>query len=485
MLTAPRQATVPNDGLIRYRGLFNQERLLVTSPKALSEVLVTHSYDFQKPSSLTWSIGRILGIGLVIAEGNEHKIQRKNLNPAFAFRHVKDLYPVFWEKGVEGMHAIAEVVRAGLEARKSGRDEEEGGDDGTVVLELGNWASRTTLDIIGVAGMGRDFGSIKDPTNELSQTYQKLFRPSRSAQILALIGLFLPPWLVGMLPVKRNGDVRAAAAYIRSVCRDMIREKRERLLANGKTSSDDVDILSVAIESGGFTEENLVDQMMTFLAAGHETTSTSLQWAVYMLCLFPEVQAKLRAEVRANLPRPESGKAITALDIDRLPYLAAVCNEVLRYYSPVPMTIRETVTDTTVTGVRVPRGTRVIVSAWATNKDVLLWGPDATKFNPDRWLAGADGGNGNGSGNFKGNPNSGGATSNYAFLTFLHGPRSCIGQGFAKAEFACVLASWIGRFEFSLKNREEYDEGNMVIKGGITARPAKGLWVKVREVDGW
>jgi cytochrome P450 len=123
----------------------------------------------------------------------------------------------------------------------------------------------------------------------------------------------------------------------------------------------------------------------------------------------------------------------------------------------------------------------VVVSAWATNKDPLLWGPDATKFNPNRWLS-TENGNGN---PFKANPNSGGATSNYAFLTFLHGPRSCIGQGFAKAEFACVLASWVGRFEFSLKNKEEYDEENVVIKGGLTARPANGLWVKMREVDGW
>ncbi|CCF36860.1 hypothetical protein CH063_08328 [Colletotrichum higginsianum] len=80
---------------------------------------------------------------------------------------------------------------------------------------------------------------------------------------------------------------------------------------------------------------------------------------------------------------------------------------------------------------------------------------------------------------------SGGATSNYAFMTFLHGPRSCIGQGFAKAEFACILASWIGRFEFSLRNKEEYDEKNLSIKGGVTARPSKGLHVYVKVVDGW
>ena len=112
---------------------------------------------------------------------------------------------------------------------------------------------------------------------------------------------------------------------------------------------------------------------------------------------------------------------------------------------------------------------------WAINKSESLWGPDARKFNPDRWMPSEK------------NPQSasGGASSNYAMLTFLHGPRSCIGQAFAKAEFACLLAAWIGRFDFSLNDERELDEKNMLIKGGVTARPAKGLFVKTKIVAGW
>ena len=79
----------------------------------------------------------------------------------------------------------------------------------------------------------------------------------------------------------------------------------------------------------------------------------------------------------------------------------------------------------------------------------------------------------------------GGASTNYASLTFLHGPRSCIGQTFARAEFACLLAAWIGRLEFELNDVAEMDEKNLVIKAGVTARPANGMWVKARVVDGW
>jgi cytochrome P450 len=67
----------------------------------------------------------------------------------------------------------------------------------------------------------------------------------------------------------------------------------------------------------------------------------------------------------------------------------------------------------------------------------------------------------------------------------LHGPRSCIGQRFATAEFACLLAAWIGRFEFALNDERELDEKNVEIKGGVTARPAKGMYVKAKVLEGW
>ena len=67
--------SIPNEGLIRYRMLFNQERLLVTSPKAIGEVLVTKNYDFEKPPELKVGLGRILGIGILVAEGDEHKVK--------------------------------------------------------------------------------------------------------------------------------------------------------------------------------------------------------------------------------------------------------------------------------------------------------------------------------------------------------------------------------------------------------------------------
>lgn len=399
--------------------------------------------------------------------------------PAFAFRHVKDLYPIFWNKSREAVQAMTNDIVAGASKQTSYSDPEKASKSD--VIEVGEWASRATLDIIGIAGLGKDFGAIKNPNTELSQTYKNVFSPNKQAQRLALLTFFIPNWIISRLPVQRNNDILAASRTIRSVCGELIQEKRKKLARKEPT---DVDILSVALESGAFTDENLIDQLMTFLAAGHETTATAMTWGVYMLSKNPEIQARLRQEVREHLPSiDDNDREISSLDIDHLPYLNAVCSEILRYYAPVPLTLREAGANAVLQGRKIPKGTRIILSPWATNFDPELWGADAAEFRPERWLS--EGTDTNGKPNSMHAANSGGASSNFAYLTFLHGPRSCIGQSFAKAEFACLLACWVGRFEFALKNEADRDEKKISVKGGVTAKPEHGMYVHATVVDGW
>lgn len=447
---------------------------MITSPKGLSEVLTTRNYDFVKPSHVSASIGRLLGIGILLAEGDEHKMQRKNLMPAFAYRHLKNLVPVFWDISRQAVEAMTVNVNAGGlpdDELSDAQDKLNAASD-VAVIEVGEWASRATLDIIGTAGLGVNFGAVKDPNTLLNRTYRKVFKPSRQAAVLGLLNLFLPNWLVRNLPIKRNGEIEEATAIIRDTCRHMIRDKKAKL---EKKEQLDADILSVAIESGGFTEEQLIDQLMTFLAAGHETTATAMTWAIYMLARDPKVQSRLRAEIREKLPSASSNETASSTDIDSMPYLNAVCSEVLRYFPPVPLTLRDAVCDTVILGQKIPKGTRVMLIPWAIHKNTAMWGEDAAVFNPERWMPSEK------------NPYSanGGASSNYAYMTFLHGPRSCIGQSFAKAEFACLLAAWAGRFEFELNDKAQLDEKNVKIKGGITAKPFGGMYVRTKIIEGW
>jgi len=230
----------------------------------------------------------------------------------------------------------------------------------------------------------------------------------------------------------------------------------------------ETNILSVALESGGFSDEDLVNQLMTFLIAGHETTASAFSWAICMLCKYPDIQRRLRDEVRASLPDPRSSaSSISSADIDNLPYLNAVCNETLRVWAPIPLTLRVAEKDTSLLGHYIPKGTTIFIPPWAVNTSKELWGDDAADFKPDRWTG-------------AGNANTGGAESNYSFLTFFHGPRSCIGQSFAKAEFACLVAAWVGTFDTSYESNDYVVE----IKNGFTPRP-KDLMVNLKVLDEW
>jgi cytochrome P450 len=368
--------------------------------------------------------------------------------PAFNFRHVKELYPIFWAKSQEMVTSIEGQLKQIAPEN---------------VVEIGGWISRATLDIIGLAGMGQDFNSLKDPDTELNRVYRSIFQPSNAAQILGLLQFFIPMPLLRALPIQRNNDVLAASKVARETARRLIQAKKDKL---DKKEALSPDIISVALESGGFADETLVDNMMTFMAAGHETTASSFTWAVYLMCQKPEVQRKLREAIHTNIS--SLSDSIDHVKLDSIAYLHAVCNETLRIYAPVPITLRDTAHDTTILGQFVPKTTKVIIAPWAINLNKQLWGEDAEEFNPDRWMA-------------PGQANSGGAVSNYAFLTFLHGPRSCIGQRFAMAELACLLAAFVGKYEFEMADPDEKIE----VKGGITARPKNGMHIKLKAVEGW
>lgn len=336
------------------------------------------------------------------------------------------------------------------------------------VVKIHDWASRATLDIIGAAGMDHDFESLRDPDNELNVQYRKMFmEPSKVLRLIALLGFFFDLRVLHKLPLARNRELNEGTRYLRNVTSQIIQRKREKLERKESASSD---LISVALASGGFTEENLVDQMMTFLAAGHETTATALCWTVYALCKHRQIQSRLREEIRSNLPPISTENAIVPdpAAIDALPYLNAFCNEVLRFYPAIPLTYREALKDSSVLGTFIPKGTIMVLAADATNHDPSLWGPDAAKFDPERWMG-------------PGRANTGGAESNYASLTFIHGPRSCIGQGFSKSELACLVAALAGRFDMELAD----PEADLELSVGFTVAPKDGVLARLKVVEGW
>ncbi|KAH7124635.1 cytochrome P450 [Dactylonectria macrodidyma] len=431
-----------------------RSHVLVAKPELLAELFVRRPYDFVKPPRSSGFLKQFLGRGLVIVEGDEHKFLRKNSLPAFSFRHIKNLYPMMWKKSITFTKRLRSEVT----------DDHGQGSDTPVDLNI--WASKVTLDIIGVAGLGHEFNSVHNANDPLAQAYTELLDPSKERSIYFLMCSLFGVRFVQHLPWRLNQVFEKLRISLVDICERMMQEKR---VAMEKISDDHVDILSMLMKSNNLSDTELKDQLLTYLAAGHETTSSSLSWACYLLSKHQDVQAALREEVQRNLTLDPSGEPLVdiASTLERLPYLNGVINEALRLYPTVPLTLREAIRNTSLGHYKIPKGTLIIVSSWAINRSPLIWGPDSTAFTPERWISDGH------------KPNqTGGASSNYQFLTFLHGPRSCIGQGFARAELRCLLAAMITSFSWELAMPD-----HEVVPGGtITIKPANGMYLRVKRL---
>lgn len=290
-------------------------------------------------------------------------------------------------------------------------------------IELGLWSTRVTLDIIGIAGFGRDFHSLTNHDDPFVNDFQEVLEPNPVKALFFALNLIFPYWLISRIPfwyIPR--ELKRISASLYQFGYDMSRERRAEF-ANPKFQDTRKDILSLLIKSNDFTDHELAHQALTFLAAGHETTSSTLSWCIYLLAQHREIQTELRNEIRTALPSPSSHATLEKSAVDDLSLLGAVTSEVLRLYPVVPITSRQTVRETQLLDYKIPEGTNVYIVPWAVNRSTNFWGEDAAKFNPRRWID-----DDLESGKEKLNMH-GGSKSAFEFITFLHGPRSCIGQG--------------------------------------------------------
>jgi len=210
--------------------------------------------------------------------------------------------------------------------------------------------------------------------------------------------------------------------------------------------SSRTDILSLLMaaqdEAGeGLTDEELRDELMTLLLAGHETTATALTWALYWIHSFPSVQEKLIQEL-ATLDRPLDPNVV-----QRLPYLSAVCSETLRIYPIAMLTFPRVVrSPVTLSGQTLSPGTIVLGSIYLTHQRPDLY-PNPEQFNPDRFLHRQ--------------------FSPFEYLPFGGGARRCIGMAFAQFEMKVILSQILAHATLTLKN----DRPVRPKRRGVTSAP--------------
>ncbi|KAJ5260532.1 hypothetical protein N7478_012137 [Penicillium angulare] len=458
--------TIPNDGLIHMRDPVGQSYLVATNHQALLDVMSTNTYDFEKPWRARSFLARILGFGLILSEGHAHKKQRKALTPAFNIKNIRAMYSLMWDK-TNGL--LVEMEKEIKLNPMEGTSPTEG----VGKVEMCVWGSRLTLDIIGPAAMGRDFRSLQNSENKVAETFLSILEPTTEKMAFLAMNLVTPQWIAQRIPWKLNDVMTHDTQFLRELCNNIVREKRESLAASKASAEDlEADILGTMMLGGDFSDTELVDQMLTFLAAGHETTASALTWACYLLTLYPDVQERLRAEIREKIPSAES--SITYNDLESLPLLNGVAQEVLRLYPTVPVTIREAINDSMVAGTHIPKGTRIILCPYAINRSALFWGDTGDEFVPERWVDTDKNGN-------RVPNNNGGASTNFAQITFLHGQRSCIGKDFARAELRCAIAGVVGRFAFEMQDPKQ----EIHIAGAVTTKPVEGMNLKMSRVEGW
>ena len=344
-------------------------------------------------------------------------------------------------------------------------------------LEILDYLNRTTLDIIGQVAFASDIGSLASPQVPLRKAYSRMFAFDLMSCLSQAIAMYLP-W-TRRIPTKMNRDTAKSAKTIANTANHIVNSK----LNEDEESSTPLskDILSLIVRQNEalvkyhgdrLSTNELQDQVMNFLGAGHDTTATGVAWTVDLLSKHVEIQEKLREEITTNLPLlsqssidPHCGGYVLAdLNLlDQLPQLANVCNESLRFIPPVPIVQRECVEDTTLSGYLIPKGTNISISSNAINRLPWLWGPNASMFDPDRW-------------------------SNLpkewvpgAFATFLEGPRGCIGRKFAETEMKVLLCCLLSKFKFerdvNWPDQEERKNWRIVL------RPRDGIHVKVSLVD--
>ncbi|KAF9052940.1 cytochrome P450 [Panaeolus papilionaceus] len=426
-----------------YKGLFGMNQLFTIDHKVVNHILMNPDL-YQKPVAARKNMERIMGPGLVVVEGEPHRRQRKVMNPAFAASQVRELTPVFFEK----VNQLKDNWTSQLSS--SGND--------TRPVEALSWLSKVTLNVIGLAGFHYDFEALSKGAqeNELNSAFSTIFQTGGRMTMFNVLRNFVP--YLNKLPLKRNRDSQHAGEVLSKISRRLLRESQEALghspdsKVPGTTGKDLLSILVRANSSEDvpleqrLSDEDVLAQIATFLVAGYETTSTEATWALYALATHPEIQTKLRKELRSvNEEEP------TMDQLNNLSYLDAFIREVLRLFPAIASKIRVAMEDDLlplsqpikardgrmINGIPVRKGQIVNIPIMSLNRAKSVWGDDAHEFKPERWMSLP-----------KETSVIPGVWGNT--LTFLGGPRSCIGYRFSLTELKVIVFVLVKEFEFRL-----------------------------------
>ncbi|KAK6984066.1 cytochrome P450 [Favolaschia claudopus] len=362
----------------QFRTVLNT-RELYTADVAAIEHIVKNNLIYQKRVVATGANDRLVGEGLLGVEGDAHRRQ----NPAFGSTQIRSLMSVFLEKSVE---RVSNMI--------------DGDSEAATRIDVLDWLTKVTLDIIGEAGFDIHFNSVNpdNKPNDVLETFNNFFHAPNTAGLHALRttpGLTLLKYLP--LPGRKAFD--ATRLQLARLGNQLLREGKAAINAAGGPKAFSLILranMSTDIpDNHRMTDNEVIGQIPTFFVAGHATTSSAIAWALHELSAHPDIQDKLRAEL---LSVPD--ETPTLEELNALPYLDSFIRETLRLHAPVAHVARMAVADDVlplarrrmiVLGVSITlysaikKGQNVRIAIADVNTDVAVWGPDAHEFKPERW----------------------------------------------------------------------------------------------------
>lgn len=368
----------------------------IAEPGLIKAVLLDQRENFQKLVQIR-VLGPLLGKGILTSEGNEWKWQRQTSAPMFRHHELTMFVPTF--------------VRVTRDLLATWRGSPAGS-----THEIEREMTKVTFDVISATLLPSADATVGAAIERSAGMFQKA-----GAWSLLYAVANAPTWL----PKPRRRDQRKAVHMLRSSVAAMLRERRE-------VSQERDDLMHRLMhahnpETGApMNEEQLIDNLLTFYLAGHDTTAKALTWTLYLLARSPEWTSMLKDEIA----RVTGGGAVSAEHIDKLVLTQQVIKESMRLYPPVPMTSRQAVADTALGPHAIKAGTSVVVPIYALQRHSARWrNPDL--FDPTRFA-----------------PEEEARISRYQYMPFGAGPRICIGMAFAMIEATAMLATMLQSARF-------------------------------------
>lgn len=391
---------------------------VVSDPALIRYLYVENAANYRKDDLQRRVLAPGLGNGLLTAEGDEWKQQRRTLAPIFSARHVL------------GFAQAMNLAGARLARRMARRD--------GAVVDVGLEMTRATLDVLERTIFTQGLASDPDALGRAITRFLESVGPIDPLDVFGV-----PDFVPRLGRLKARPAIRFFAEVV-----DELIARRRVLIEKGEAPADLLSLLLQAQdpETGkGLSDLEVKANIVTFIAAGHETTANALTWALYCVSQDSASRARLEAEVDAV--------AGDAFDAEALPFTKAVMEEAMRLFPPVPFMSRMAIAEDRIGRIKIPRGSLVMVAPYVLHRHRTLW-DDPAAFVPDRFL-----------------PENRGSIPRFAYLPFGAGPRVCIGQSFSLQEAVIVLAHLVRATRFALAP----DHPPVTPLHRVTLRPEHGL----------